>query len=98
MDDASTAYAVLGGGQDAPWYEEGEGFFQYKDGRRARLALQAYDMLIALGMVEDTNFADAMGEDAGRVTREQIQEAADAEPEGAADGEQGEGEHEAGED
>jgi hypothetical protein len=73
MDDASRAYAVL---DHNDWYEEGEGFFQYRDGRSAQLALTAFDHLIALGMVENPALADAMGEFAGRVTRQQIQEAA----------------------
>ena len=81
MDDAGSAYAVL---HRPDWYDEAEGFYQYRDAASASHALTAFDHLIALGMIENPALADAFGGHSGRVTRQQIQEAAanaDAEPE-----------------
>lgn len=72
MDDSDRAQELLG----ELWYTESEGVFHYTNGSSATLALAGYDLLIRLGMEDSPQYAAAVSEDNGRLTRAQLAEAA----------------------
>lgn len=78
MDDADRAHQLIG----QEWVSEAEGVFHYQNGASANSALAGYDVLIRLGMEDSPQYAAAVSEDNGRLTREQLAEAARIELEG----------------